>query len=130
MTLPAEIRMKIWRYAVPYEVELHINNSSIYDLAGSTPTNPAIPLLLTRWVALHEVSELPQPTLTAKSSGNWVTNFSAYMEGAVPRVKQAISRVTFVLSYPVQQVAAKCLHGWSFMGRLGYVGAFVGSSKL
>ena len=98
LALPAEIRMRIWRYAILYEVEIHINNSAFSEITKITPTNPSVPLLLTCRKALYEVAELPSPSITVKSSGSWYLNFRNYMDVAGARVKQAMSRITFVLN--------------------------------
>ena len=96
-SLPTEIRLKIWRYAVPEEVEIRIDNSRSSKLSTTTPQDPFISLLLTCLKVRDEVLEMDRPLLALKSTEQWYTKFEEYMRLAELCVKRSTSIIRFVM---------------------------------
>ena len=67
MTLPLEIRLNVWRNAIPQEVEVNmvyhaLQNANARTYVTNIPSNPMIPLLLISRSSNTEVTSFPRPT--------------------------------------------------------------------
>ena len=91
MTLPAEIRLQIWKAIVPDEIELEITGwvATLYE-AQSFPENPKVSLLSINRQARSEISTLSHPTLSARLS---LYDFNAWFERSVKPRRSLFSRI-------------------------------------
>ena len=83
ITMPAELRLKIWRYAIPHELDIrlcgpdglhrppHHEDAAFYH----TTQNPALPLLLLNKITNAEVATVPGPDLVVFFSDVFCLNY-------------------------------------------------------
>ena len=94
-TIPTEIRMKIWRFAIPEEVETEILEKtspfSTHDHENvSLPANPVVPLLLSCHQFREEITMVTKPLLTAVSREEFGLNLELWY---AKEVRHAFDRV-------------------------------------
>ena len=93
MTLPAEIRMKIWWYAIPEEIELL--STDYFTHTCSLPQNPAFCIRLLCSKARDEVLVIPRPVLILNVRIGDLSEFRQYMESEEDGIKYELKRVKF-----------------------------------
>ena len=97
MTLPAEIRLQVWRECVPPELEIDIvayliesSNHLSSVTPHSCPDNPAVSPLLLNHHTNAEVSALPAPTLFARIP---LYSFEDWFESCVKPRRSLFGRI-------------------------------------
>ena len=67
LTIPTEIRLRIWDYLIPEEVEVWMSLGDDGKDTAAIPSNPTTTLLLVCKKTYDEVSTLPAPRLSVKT---------------------------------------------------------------
>ena len=104
MTLPAEIRHRVWRYVIPELIELdeygpqYIVTSEkprvrkIYHGARQLPPNPCLPIRLVSKQCKTEINRIPNPILQLRAKSMY-SEVQQWLQDSVLQVRKLISQV-------------------------------------
>ena len=117
MSLPAELRIKIWGHCLPTEIEFDVDVSFAGLRPSPTtiqvshlPSNPAVPLLLICQQVAAEVATIPRPSLIAALDGRryveWLRNTPMSYRRHLSTIRLRETRPSLECSFPTAKIEA------------------------